>query len=92
MDTRPDWMHRADVAILDYLHAERLDYVPLVASHLGLHLSYAEARCETLAERGLVEPVSEEVVYRLTERGRALLEDTDEASAEPYEQSLTGEA
>jgi predicted transcriptional regulator len=60
--------------MLEYLCDEGPDYVPLVASNLGLVLGYAERRCETLVERGCIEPVSQEVVYRVTERGERQLE------------------
>lgn len=64
-----DWMHPADEDILRELHEEQPEYLPLVANRLGLHLGNVEQRCSVLVERGLVEPVTDEVVYRTTERG-----------------------
>jgi len=64
-----DWMVAVDERILDYLHEEQPDYAPLIASRLGVHLKYVERRCETLEENGLIEPISGEVVYRITALG-----------------------
>lgn len=74
MTHHEDWLRPADAAILSYLSEERADYVPLIAGHRGLNLDYAERRVETLAADGLVEPVSREVVYRITDRGERALE------------------
>lgn len=78
MSQHPEWLRPEDAAILSYLSRERPDYVPLIANRLGLHLSYAERRCDRLAEAELVEPVSGEVVYRITERGDRCLESFEE--------------
>ncbi|WP_206425142.1 DUF2250 domain-containing protein [Halosimplex salinum] len=69
MSQYPDWFRRADAAILSYLSRERPTYTPLIANRLGMPTDYAEERVENLVDAGLVEPVSAEVVYRITERG-----------------------
>lgn len=76
---RDAWMHPADRRILEYLGEHPPDYVPLVANRLGLNLSHAERRVEVLVDRGLVEPVTEESIYGLTDRGEVLLAAEDAA-------------
>ena len=66
-------LHAADRAILDELLRAQPDYIPLVANRLGMHLSYVETRCDRLVEFGLIETVTNEVVYAITERGEAYL-------------------
>ncbi|MFB6165425.1 MAG: DUF2250 domain-containing protein [Haloarculaceae archaeon] len=66
-------MRSADEQILRHLRDERPDYLALVANRLGMHLGYVERRCEVLVKHGLVEPVTGEVVYRITERGERYL-------------------
>lgn len=78
MTTRPEWAHPADERILKYLAENPPDYVPLVANRLGMHLGYVERRVDLLVERGLLEPVSEEVIYAVTEDGERYL--TEQAS------------
>lgn len=68
-----NWMRPADEDILRELHEERPDYLALVANRLGMHLGYVERRCDVLVDRGLVEAVSRETVYRTTELGRQYL-------------------
>ena len=70
---QPNWMRAADEDILRHLREERPDYLALVANRLGMHLGYVERRTEVLVEHGLVEQVSEEVVYRTTELGEQYL-------------------
>lgn len=74
MEDGPNWPTTVDRTILHDLHEEGPDYLPLVASRRGLHVETARRRCEQLVERGYVEKISEEVVYRITERGVAELE------------------
>lgn len=62
----------ADRRILRYLAAETVEYPALIASNTGLHVPLVERRCRSLAEAGLLEAVSGEVLYRLTDCGRAL--------------------
>lgn len=68
------WMRTADRQILEFLATRRTDYPALIASRLGIHTPYVERRCAVLAEQGMLEAVTEEVVYRITEDGRAYLE------------------
>lgn len=79
-----DWLRPVDAAILEYLAEEGADYVPLVASSLGLYLDYAERRCDRLEAEDCIEPVSREVVYRVTERGERLLGAFRESSGETH--------
>lgn len=73
----------ADREILRYLAANPPEYVPLMATRLGLPLGHANDRTAALVERELVEPVTNECVYRLTEAGeRRLQEATAETKAE----------
>ncbi|MFC6731457.1 DUF2250 domain-containing protein [Haladaptatus sp. DYSN1] len=74
MTQRAAWMHSADHRILDYLQRERPDYAPLIANRLGMHLKYVEGRIDVLCTYGLLEAISGEVVYRITDRGVAYLE------------------
>jgi len=75
----PDWLRPADEKILRHLRDERPDYLALVANRLGMPLGYVQRRCSILVDRGLVEPVSGEVIYRTTERGEELLAGDAEA-------------
>ena len=63
----------ADRRILRYLAASSADYPSLIASNTGLHVPLVERRCLVLETAGLLEPVSGEVIYRLTDRGRSVL-------------------
>ena len=83
MPASNQWTHPADERILRHLQENPPDYVPLVANRLGMHLGYVERRVETLVEHGLVEPVSGEAVYVVTDRGeRYLAEETTPVPAE----------
>lgn len=73
MSTGPDWTHPTDERIVRHLRENEPEYVPLVANRLGMHLGYVERRVETLVERGLVEPVTGEVVYAVTDQGERFL-------------------
>lgn len=68
------WMRTTDRQILELLEDRRTDYPALIASRLGTHTPYVERRCAVLAEQGMLEAVSEEVVYRITELGSEYLE------------------
>ena len=74
-DARPGWMTTADETILRDLRAEQPDYATLVASRLGMLPNYVDDRCHALEENGLIESVSSEVVYRVTDRGERFLDD-----------------
>lgn len=76
---RPDWLRTADERILRYFEANPPDYVPLMANRLNVHLEYAEGRVALLAERGLLRPVTNERIYTVTDRGRRVLEASEEA-------------
>lgn len=69
----PDWMHSADTVILDALRRTQPEYVPIVANRLGMHLDYVDGRCRRLVECGLMEQVTGEAVYCLTDRGEEYL-------------------
>lgn len=74
----------ADREILRYLRDERADYLPILANRLGMHLGYVERRCALLVDCGLVEPISDEVVYRVTDLGVRYLEgDVGEEAIDP---------
>jgi len=60
----------AERRILQHLTASGADYPALIASNTGLHIPLVERRCEMLEAAGLIQPVTGEVVYRLTEYGR----------------------
>lgn len=68
-----NWMQAADEAILRGFYRDQPDYIPLVANRLGMHVTYVEARCAILRENGFLEPVTDEVVYAVTDRGEAYL-------------------
>lgn len=72
--SQPAWSRPADPTILGFLSTNEPEYPAIIANRIGMHAPYVEARCRELAERGLVEPVSGEVVYRLTERGERALD------------------
>ncbi|PSP98450.1 hypothetical protein BRC89_07840 [Halobacteriales archaeon QS_4_70_19] len=65
--------HPADERILEFFEANPPEYVPIVANRLGIHVRYAERRVETLVEQGLLEPVSNEVIYTTTEAGEQVV-------------------
>ena len=83
MSQHPDWFRGADAAILSHLSDERPTYVPIIANRLGMPTAYTERRVERLVEDDLVEPVSAEVVYRITERGERVLADYTEREGAP---------
>jgi hypothetical protein len=72
--SRPAWSRPADTVILEFLADRDAEYPAIVANRIGMHAPYVESRFRELDERGLVEPISGEVVYRLTERGERALE------------------
>ncbi|WP_436927825.1 hypothetical protein [Halosimplex amylolyticum] len=83
MPQHPDWFRGADAAILSYLSRERPTYVPLIANRLGMPTDYVQERTDKLVESDLVEPVSAEVVYRITEDGERHLEAYTEREGVP---------
>lgn len=60
----------ADESILACLDESRAEYPAIVANRTGLHVPYVRRRCDWLAGEGLLERVSDEVVYRITDDGR----------------------
>ncbi len=60
----------ADRRILRHLSTTKADYPALIASNTGLHIPLVERRCAALDEDGLLELVSGEVLYRITDYGR----------------------
>lgn len=70
---QPNWLRSVDVSILEYLECHPPEYVPLVANRLGVHLGYAERRFALLVDEGMVAPVTNESIYTITDRGRAVL-------------------
>lgn len=71
MSHQGDRLRPADAAILDHLTDARADYDLLIAHEAEIEPELAERRLRGLASRDLVERVSAEVVYRITERGEA---------------------
>lgn len=69
-----DSLRLADRRILEHLREHPPTYMPLVANRLGMPTGYVDDRREVLVERGLLEPVTHEAIYRLTEEGEQLLE------------------
>lgn len=78
--TRNDatWMRPVDEAILGFLAEERAEYPAIIANRTGAHTSYVERRCAALATHDYLEAVSGEVVYRITDRGLAHLDGSEE--------------
>jgi DNA-binding IclR family transcriptional regulator len=76
---QPDDLRPVDRRILKQMAEHEPEYVPLVANRLGLPLGYAERRCERLIEAGLLEPVTNEVVYRPTEEAQQVLQVSEAA-------------
>ena len=67
---------RSDERVLAYLTGVGTDYPAFVASNTGLYVAHVESRLDALEAAGLVEQVTDEVVYRVTAAGRdALRED-----------------
>ena len=71
---QPTWSRPADRNILEFLDDTGAEYPAIVANRIGMHAPYVETRCAELTERGLLEAVSGEVVYRLTEAGERACE------------------
>lgn len=79
-----------DERVLQYLRDQGADYPALIASYTGMHVPLVEKRCEALDADGLVEPVSGEVVYRITSRGERLLDGTLEGALDAADEPGTG--
>ncbi|QDX41407.1 DUF2250 domain-containing protein [Salarchaeum sp. JOR-1] len=59
-----------DAAILEFLADDRVEYAAIIANRVGAHTPYVERRCAVLADRGLLEAVTGEVVFRATDAGK----------------------
>jgi DNA-binding IclR family transcriptional regulator len=70
-----DRLRPADRRILAYLDENPPEYVPLIATRLGLPLGHANERMEALVEQEYVTPVTNECVYTLTDAGAERLAD-----------------
>ncbi|WP_435098246.1 DUF2250 domain-containing protein [Halorubrum sp. N11] len=67
---------RTDERVLAYLDDVGSDYPAFVASNTGLYVDHVESRLDALDAAGLVEQVTGEEVFRITDAGRdALRED-----------------
>ena len=67
---------RSDERLLSYLADVGVDYQAFIAGKTGLYADHVASRLTALADAGLVERVSGEAVYRVTDAGReALRED-----------------
>ncbi|MGQ3329620.1 MULTISPECIES: DUF2250 domain-containing protein [Halorubrum] len=67
---------RTDERVLAYLDDAGTDYPAFVASNTGLYVDHVESRLDALDASGLVEQVTGEEVFRVTDAGRdALRED-----------------
>ncbi|GAA0206846.1 hypothetical protein GCM10009000_021570 [Halobacterium noricense] len=69
----PSDLSDADERVLRHLDGSSADYPALVAANTGLHIPLVERRLATLSERGFVEAVTDEQIFRITERGRRAL-------------------
>lgn len=75
-------LRAVDAAILDFLADGRVEYAAIIANRVGAHTPYVERRCRVLVDRGLIEPVTSEVVYRATDAGQRAAEDGPDADAD----------
>ncbi|ELZ40240.1 DUF2250 domain-containing protein [Halorubrum tebenquichense] len=66
---------RSDERLLSYLADVGADYQAFIAGNTGLYADHVESRLTALADAGLVERVSGEAVYRVTDAGRDALRD-----------------
>lgn len=67
---------RSDERVLRYLAEAGADYPALIAGNTGLHAPHVERRVDVMVGAGLIEAVSEESVYRITDAGRDALAGT----------------
>ena len=66
---------RSDERVLAYLDDVGTDYPAFVASNTGLYVEHVESRLDALRGAGLVERVTGEAVFRVTDAGRDALRD-----------------
>lgn len=74
-----EWLSRADVTILEFLHAARdvrgnpsIQRPTTISDNTGLARKYVGSRCRHLADHDLVERL-DRGKYRLSDRGEALM-------------------
>ena len=77
----PSSLTDTDRRVLRYLRESGADYPALVAGNTGVHIPLVERRIVTLVERGYIEAVTGETIYRITEAGENVLETPEGASA-----------
>jgi len=73
MSHQENGLRPTDAAILDHLSEHGLDYPEVIAAAHSASTGRTARRADALASRGLVEPVSPEVVYRVTAHGERRL-------------------
>ena len=74
-DLDPRSLTRSDERLLSYLADVDADYQAFIAGNTGLYDDHVESRLTALEDAGLVERVSGEAVYRVTDAGREALRD-----------------
>lgn len=74
-----EWLSRADVTILEFLHAARdtrgnpsIQRPTTISDNTGLARKYCGERCRELVDHGLVEK-ADRGKYRLSDKGEALM-------------------
>lgn len=72
-DADPQTLTRSDERVLSYLDDVGTDYPAFVAGNTGLYADHVDERLEKLESAGLVERVTGESVYRITDAGRDAL-------------------
>ena len=75
LDSDRPTLTRSDKRLLSYLADVGADYQAFIAGNTGLYDDHVESRLTALADAGLVERVSGEAVYRVTDAGREALRD-----------------
>ncbi|MGM0604340.1 MAG: DUF2250 domain-containing protein [Halobacteriota archaeon] len=73
-------LYEPDRRVLTHLREYGADYPALVAGNTGLHIPLVERRCVALEREGLLEAVSGEVIYRITDAGRSRLDTVADGS------------
>ena len=69
----PPTLTRSDDRILAYLDDVGADYQAFVSGNTGLYADHVGERLDALEAAGLVEQVTGEAVYRVTDAGRGAL-------------------
>ncbi len=74
-DPAPDssTLTRSDERILAYLDDAGTDYPAFIAGNTGLYITHVDERLDALEVTGLIERVTDETVYRITDAGRGTL-------------------